>query len=66
MYPAVDSGDFGALILLELSAAFDTVDHDILLQLLQSTFWINGITRKWFRSYLIGSSQYVRFGSSVS
>jgi len=43
---AVDHGDFAALVLLDLSAAFDTVDHDILLQRLQTSFGIGGTALK--------------------
>ena len=47
----VDRGDFAALVLLHPSAAFDTVDHDILLQRLQTSFGIVGAALKWFQSY---------------
>jgi hypothetical protein len=60
---AVDRGDLGVLILLDLTAAFDTVDHDILLQRLQRTFGVGGIAHRWFRSYLVGRTQYVRRGA---
>lgn len=63
---AVDRGDLGALILLDMTAAFDTVDHNILLQRLQWTFGVNGITLQWFRSYLLDRKQYVRRGAARS
>jgi hypothetical protein len=40
------------LCLLDLSAAFDTISHDILLSRLQNTFSIQGSALDWFRSYL--------------
>jgi len=56
---AVDRGDFASLVLLDLSAAFDTVDHDILLQRLQTSFGIRGAALKWFQSYLTSHTQYI-------
>jgi len=63
---AVDRGDLAALALLDLSAAFNTVDYNILLQRLQTSYGINGSALQWFRSYLVGQTQRVRHGATIS
>ena len=40
------------LIAIDLSAAFDTVDHDLLLAVLRKKFGMDQVTLTWFRSYL--------------
>ena len=49
---ASDSGCVSILSLLDLSAAFDTVDHNILITRLRSTFSCSGMVLHWFISYL--------------
>ncbi len=54
------------LVLLDLSAAFDTVDHNILLERLQNWVGLSGMVHKWFRSYLEGRGYYVSIGEHKS
>ena len=54
------------LVLLDLSAAFDTVNHDILLRRLETTFGITDTALRWFSSYLGNRSQRIVFGDGVS
>eukprot|EP00745_Piridium_sociabile_P021634 TRINITY_DN3338_c0_g1_i12.p2 TRINITY_DN3338_c0_g1~~TRINITY_DN3338_c0_g1_i12.p2 ORF type:complete len:333 (-),score=53.56 TRINITY_DN3338_c0_g1_i12:630-1628(-) len=63
---ACDSGSVSILALLDLSAAFDTLDHDILLERLHKSFGISGKVLEWFRSYLAGRTQTVIVGGKSS
>ena len=64
---AVDRDDTAILVLLDLSAAFDTVDNGILLERLRVTFGVDDTALAWFRSYLLcGRKQHVCCGSKCS
>ena len=56
---STDSGKVSLLTLLDLSAAFDTIDHTILLTRLQHTFGISDTALSWFSSYLSDRKQTV-------
>jgi len=45
---AVDRDELGALILLDIMAALDTVDHEILMQRMQQTFVVGSNAILWF------------------
>ena len=53
-------------MMLDLSAAFDTVDQSKLLKILQHEIGIEGSALKWFESYLKGRTQKVKINESYS
>ena len=63
---ACDRGQVTLFALLDLSAAFDTVDHHILLDRLQSAFGIRGSVIDWIQSFITNRSQTVSFAGDVS
>ena len=64
---AVDNNISVILLLLDLSATFDTVDHSILLLLsLQNRFGIRNTVLNWFHSYLHSREQFVSATISIS
>ena len=63
---AIDNQSYIILLLLDLSAAFDTVDHKILLQRLSCRFGINGKALRWLKSYLENRKQVVNVKGATS
>jgi len=63
---ALDRGDVAALALLDLSAAFDTVDHNILLRHLRESYSISGVALTWISLYLADRQQSVCHTGSQS
>uniref|UniRef100_A0A671VP79 Reverse transcriptase domain-containing protein n=1 Tax=Sparus aurata TaxID=8175 RepID=A0A671VP79_SPAAU len=61
-----DTGHISILILLDLSAAFDTISHTILLTRLSDYLGLTGTALSWFQSYLTNRKQFVTIGDSSS
>ena len=54
------------LVLLDLSATFDTIDHGILLERLGHAFGVQDMALSWFTSYLTGRTQQVSIDGTLS
>ena len=63
---AIDGKKSVILVLLDLSAAFDTIDHSVLLHRLQHDLGITGTALKWLDSYLSDRTQTVKISDSFS
>ena len=63
---AMDQKKLVAVILLDLSAAFDVIDHCILIKKLKSLYGIDGIVLQWFESYLKNRSFSVKINKETS
>ena len=59
-------GEATAVVLLDQSAAFDTIDHDKLPDCLRKWFGVGGRCLDWFKSYLSDRTQCIKIGSVLS
>ena len=59
MIGALDRGEIGALVLLDMSAAFDMVDHSVLLATMERRFAVAGDALAWISDFIFDRSQTV-------
>jgi len=62
VYTAADDKQISVLISLDLSAAFDTIDHLLLIKRLQLEFGVSDTVLEWLLSYLVDRIQFVKMG----
>ena len=63
---SMDKGEAVGLVLLDLSAAFNTTDHSILFNCLQHWYGIDGVVLNWVQSYLNSRKQRIKINGYLS
>ena len=63
---SIDQHGVVILVMLDLSAAFDTIFHDILFSRMENTLGITGQALDWFKSYLSGRTLRIKIDKSFS
>ena len=66
LYKSIDTVHLTTLIGLDLSAAFDTISHSILLGRIRDEFGVSGAPLRWLQSYLTDRRHYVKLGRHCS
>jgi len=61
----VDSGDLAMLSLLDVLAAFDTINHATIIRRLSTSYGLGGTILSWLTSYLGGRTQFVHCREST-
>ncbi len=65
IFENMDHQNVTLLVMLDLSAAFDTVSHDVLFAVLEHQFGVSGTVLDWFRSYLTNRKQKILVNDNV-
>ena len=60
MLRSLDEGQCVLLVMLDLSAGFDTIDHELLLHTFETCFGIQSEAKEWLKSYFSNRQQVVR------
>jgi len=66
MLEAADRGEVTPLCMLDLSAAFDIVDHEILLDRLRRSYGVDGTALSWIELFICGRTQSVNVAEQQS